>query len=411
MTPFESLQATLGEDVVEVHAPHSVEGALLEATFRPRDGDELSRGLAALSEQRLPVLVRGGGTRLQIGSPCPAARALLATEGIVGIDEFDSDDGVVHVRAGTPLAVVAKAVSDAGWELPLDPPGATTTVGGAIAAAATGPRRQHFGSPRDCVLGLQVVLASGERTRCGGRVVKNVTGYDMAKLYTGSFGSLGVIEGAWLRLRPRPSAVTSAVASLPASDPERSIGIGLAAARRSSARVVAVVSGSPAAGLAGLAPGDDAWVLVVEYAGEAPAVSRDLAWLCEEAGAREVPEASGLAGRLRELQGTGEVRARLSVLPSQLPELLALLASAAIGTVSYPGLGIVYAFSDRDAQPLLEAARASDADILLEALPLEARREVDVFGDPGARLPVARALKQRFDPLGILNPGRFQGRL
>jgi hypothetical protein len=152
-------------------------------------------------------------------------------------------------------------------------------------------------------------------------------------------------------------------------------------------------------------------VLVVEYAGEAPAVARDIDWLRDQATAREVPEASQLVGRLRDLQGAGEVRARLSVLPSQLPGLLAPLSSAGVGTVTYPGLGIVYAFSEGDAKPLLEAARGSAADILLEALPLDARRDVDVFGDPGAALPIARALKQRFDPLGSLNPGRFQGRL
>ena len=411
MNSFESLQATLGEDVVELHDPRSLEGALLEAPLRPRDGDELAGSLAALSEQQLPVLVQGGGTRMQVGSPCPGARALLVTGGISGIDEFDADDGVVHVRAGTRLAVVAEAVGEAGWELPFDPPGDTTTVGGAIAASATGPRRQQFGSPRDSVLGLQVVLPPGERTSCGARVVKNVTGYDMAKLYTGSFGSLGVIEAAWLRLRPRSRAVAGAVVVFPGSGSEPPLGIGLAAARRGSARVVAIVSGGLAVQLGVATPGDEAWVLVVEYAGEAPAVARDIDWLRDQATAREVPEASQLVGRLRDLQGAGEVRARLSVLPSQLPGLLAPLSSAGVGTVTYPGLGIVYAFSEGDAKPLLEAARGSAADILLEALPLDARRDVDVFGDPGAALPIARALKQRFDPLGILNPGRFQGRL
>ncbi len=408
MSSVEALRATLGEDVVELHEPRSLEGASLEATLRPRGGDELARTLEALLEQQLPVLVQGGGTRMQLGNPCPGARALLSSERIAGVDEFDAEDGVVHARAGTPLAVVAEAVGEAGWELPFDPPGATTTVGGAIATSATGPRRQRFGAPRDSVLGLQVVLASGERTSCGGRVVKNVTGYDMAKLYAGSFGSLGVIEGAWLRLRPRSRAVRSAVVVLPGSDPEPPLRIALAAARRGSARVVALVSGDTAAQLGAPAPGDGAWVLVVEYAGEAPAVESDGAWLRDEAGGRDVPLASRLVGRLRDLQGAGEVRARLSVLPSELPGLLAPLVGAGLGTITYPGLGIVYAFSDGDTKPLVEAGRASEADVLFEALPLDARRDVDVFGDPGPAFPIARALKERFDPTGILKPGRVQ---
>jgi glycolate oxidase FAD binding subunit len=411
MSSIEALQAALGEDVVELHPPRSFEGASLEATLRPRDGAELARTLETLSEQQLPVLVQGGGTRMHLGNLCPGARALLSSERIAGIEELDAQDGVVHVLAATPLAVVAEAAGEAGWELPFDPPGATTTVGGAIATSATGPRRQRFGAPRDSVLGLQVVLASGERTSWGGRVIKNVTGYDMAKLYTGSFGSLGVIEGAWLRLRPRSRAVTTAVVAFPGSDPQPPLRIALAAARRGSARVVALVSGDPAAQLGAPTPGDAAWLLVVEYGGEVPAVDLDGAWLRDEAGAREVPEESRLVGRLRDLQGAGEVRARLSVLPSELPDLLAPLVDAGLGTITYPGLGLVYAFSDGEARPIVKAARASDADVLFEALPLDARRDVDVFGDPGAEFPIARALKERFDPAGILNPGRFQGRL
>lgn len=411
MSSLAALQAALGEDVVELHEPRSIEGASLEASVRPRDGEELSRALVSLSEQQLPVLVAGGETRLHLGNPCPGARALLSSERIAGIDEFDEQDGVIHALAGTPLDAVATAVREAGWELPFDPPGATTTVGGAIATGATGPRRQAFGAPRDSVLGLQVVLASGERTSCGGRVVKNVTGYDMAKLYAGSFGCLGVIEGAWLRLRPRPAAVASAAVALTGSDPEAPLRIALAAARRSSARVVSLVSGAPAERLGAPTQGDGAWVLVAEYAGDVPAVEHDLAWLRDEAGAREVPEASRLVGRLRDLQGEGSVRGRLSVLPSELPTLLAPLAIAGLGTITYPGLGIVYAVSDGDAKPIEQAARATGADLLFEALSLDARRDVDVFGDPGGGLPIARALKERFDPAGILNPGRFQGRL
>ena len=106
-----------------------------------------------------------------------------------------------------PLRDVREALAASGWELSLDPPGRDSTVGGCLAAASVGPRALGLGLPRDQVLGLTVSLASGERVRCGGRVVKNVTGYDLNKLYTGSFGSLGVIESAWLRLRAAPRAL------------------------------------------------------------------------------------------------------------------------------------------------------------------------------------------------------------
>ena len=411
MSSFEALRETLGGDIVELHEPRSLEGASLEADLRPRDADELARTLSALSESRLPVLVRGGGSRLPLGNPCPAARALLSTERLVGIDEFDADDGVIHARAGTPLSVLDEVVSEAGWELPFDPPGASTTIGGVIAAAATGPRRQKFGAPRDSVLGLEVVSASGQPTRCGGRVVKNVTGYDMAKLYTGSFGSLGVISGAWLRARPRPRARRSALAVLSGPEVEASLRLALAASRRGSARVAALVYGEPAGGLGASSAGGGNGRLVVEFAGEDPEVERDMTWLSEQAGVRLQLEGDPLVARLRDLQGSGEVRVRLSTLPSRLPGLLAALLATGAGCVTYPGLGLIYVFSDTDVEPVLQAARAVDAEWLFELLPLERRREVDVFGEPGDGFPIARALKARFDPLGILNRGRFQGRL
>lgn len=411
MSGLEALRETLGEEIVELHPPRPLEDASLEAHLSPRNSDELARSLAALSESRLPVLVRGGGTRLSLGNPCPEARALLSTERLVGIDEFDADDGVIQARAGTPLGVLDEAVAEAGWELPFDPPGASTTIGGVIAAAATGPRRQKFGAPRDSVLGLEVVLASGQPTSCGGRVVKNVTGYDMAKLYTGSFGSLGVISGAWLRLRPRPSSRQSALAVLSGLEVEASLQLALAASRRGSARVAALVHGEPAQALAASTADAGSGRLVVEYAGEVPEVERDMDWLSGQAGVRLQPEGDPLVECLRDLQGSGEARVRLSALPSRLPGLLAALLAIGAGCVSYPGLGLVYVFTDGDVEPVLQAARAADAEWLFEALPLERRREVDVFGEPGDGFPIARALKARFDPLGILNPGRFQGRL
>ena len=151
-----------------------------------------------------------GVTGWRWATPPPRADAVLSTERLVGIDEFDPSEGVCHVLSGTPLSELRERVAATGWELPLDPPGAGSTVGGCVAAASLGaPVLSGSEPPRDIVLGLEVALASGQRTRCGGRVVKNVTGYDLNKLYTGSFGALGVIEAAWLRLRPKPDRVAS----------------------------------------------------------------------------------------------------------------------------------------------------------------------------------------------------------
>jgi glycolate oxidase FAD binding subunit len=234
----------------------------------------------------------------------------------------------------------------------------------------------------------------------------------MAKLYAGSLGTLGVIEAAWLRLRPKPPLVKTAVIAFDGSDPERASRTALDAARRATASVVAVVAGEPAVQLGSPATGEGAAMLVVEYAGDAPAVERDLEWLLAQAGGREVPEESRLVGRLRDLQSTGAVRSRIATLPTRLADVTVPLGGASFGTIAYPGVGVVYAISeDPDAALAPIDALTPDANVVFESLPLERRRERDVFGEPGAEARIARALKERFDPAGILNPGRFQGRL
>jgi glycolate oxidase FAD binding subunit len=396
---------------VEAHAPVTVDGEPIDATLRPDDGDALARCLEHCARFRVSVLPRGGGSRMDLGNPPRGRPVFLSTAGVAGIDELDLGEGVCLVRAGTRLAQVREALAGSAWELPLDPPGAGSTLGGALAAAAHGPRALGFGRPRDVVLGLEVILAGGERTRCGGRVVKNVTGYDLAKLYVGSLGTLGVIEGAWLRLRARPRAVALVEARVTGVD--AALSLGLAAARLPTARAAAVVAPAHS----------EACELVVELAGEAPAVERDASRLADSAGAGAA--LPGALDRVRELQAavpTGfGVRARVSALPSKLPAAARALRAGGAALLVQPGLGTLhaaFAAADGDAagtERALDcaaaAARAGAGAARAEAAPAFAKRGRDVFGEPTEALAPMRALKNRFDPDGLLNPGRFWGRL
>ncbi len=412
------------EELVE-REPLDVDGCRVSATLIPRDGESLAQMLGALSERELAVVVRGGGTRLGLGNPPHRADAILSTERLVGVDTFDAQDGVAYVRAGTRLSGLRAEVNAQGWELPLDPPGESSTVGGCLATAATGPRRLGFGAPRDCVLGLDVALASGERTRCGGRVVKNVTGYDLAKLYTGSFGTLGVIEAAWLRLRPLPERVELRVASFP--DRAETFESALAISRRASSRAVALMN-APAAGALDHAVRSSSaraadWLLLAELAGDAPAVVRDARWLEEEFAAERPDPGLGPEpiAELRALQGRAVAprgaRTRIAALPSRLAPVCGALSDA--GLIVYPALGLVYAVwsgdtspvSDADLDRVAHAAREAEGTVVCEELSPELKQKHDVFGDPGSSLSLMRALKTQFDPRGTLNPGRFQGRL
>jgi len=408
---LDKLTEVLGGDVVERHDPVTIEGAELGATLRPADGKALGVTLGALSLSGLSALVRGTGTGLGLGNPLEGASVILSTERLAGVDELDAGEGVCHVLAGTPLREVREVVADGGWELPLDAPDASASVGGVLASAAIGPRATGFGTPRDAVLGLEVALTSGDRVRSGGRVVKNVTGYDLNKVFTGSLGSLGVIEAAWLRLKPRPQAVRVLEAS--ASGVEKACALGIEAARRATARVAALVS-----------PTDAGFRLVVELAGDAPSVAADAEWLEARAGAVASSDAAIDALRLLQDGPAADDRLcfRLTSVASRLAGSVERLHSAGAHLLAYPGLGLVYAsfaLGGEDARSagdarwaqVAAAAEACEGGFRLESGPLWAKAGRDVFAYQGSSLALIQRLKERFDPRRVLNPGRFVGRV
>jgi glycolate oxidase FAD binding subunit len=402
---LQRLQDELGP-AFERHAPVSLDGVEVAATVRPGDGAALSVALEAISRLGLAVVPRGAGTRLALGNPPARVDAFLSTQSLRGVDEFDPGEGVCHALSGTPVGELRERIHPHGWEVPLDVSD-ESTLGGALATAAVGPRCQGLGRPRDVVLGLEVALASGARTRCGGRVVKNVTGYDLQKLYTGSLGSLGVIEGAWLRLRPSPDRVLHLEAP-PASEAD-ACRAGIAASRAAGVRGFALV-------------GDCAPLLrsVIELAGDAASVRAEAERLAKTLGAREV--AADALDRVRERQlgpeGGGALRFRLAILPTRMESSISALRRAGAEVIAYPGLGLVYAIfagpaADADAAfgAAARISREASGEVLCEEAPPTAKRGRDVFGESVSTLPLSRALKTRFDPNGVLSPGRFAGGL
>ncbi len=411
------LRDVAGEGGLEQHAPVEFEGAQLSATLRPADGETLARVVSTLCRLRAAVVLRGSGSGLGLGNPPRGAELILSLERLVGVDELDEDEGVCHVAAGTTLAALREKLAHSVWELPLDAPQPTATLGGCLAAARIGPRSLGFGRPREVQLGLEVTLGSGERTRCGGRVVKNVTGYDLGKLYTGSLGSLGVIEGAWLRLVPKPARVR--VLELEATDVDEACATGLAAARRASVRAVIALADASAprnAADSGRSAAEISPRLVVELAGDDLAVERDADWLTAEHGARSAGEGVLAAAAAKGLAAADGLRFRLSGRASRLAGAAQALRDAGASLAVQPGLGLIHAhFAAAEGaaapawQTVAAAASAAGGAALLEAAPLAAKRERDVFGGDPALLGLTRSLKQRFDPHGVLNPGRFMG--
>jgi len=396
---LQALAPSLGE-ALRFHDPVPVDGVPVSATLVPRDAEALSAALVTLGEARCAAIPRGAGTQLGLGNLPRRADCFLSLEAFSGVDELDASEGVCHAGAGTPLSELRRRVQDAGWELPLDDAGRGGTLGGALATAVLAPRAQGFGRPRDIVLGCEVVLGDGLRTRCGGRVVKNVTGYDMAKLYTGSLGSLGVITGAWLRLRPRPAAVR--VLSGDEQDDADAIALGVAAARCVTARSCLLCEETR-----GLRA-------TVELAGDAASVERDAQELARS-GLRHASPALRDAVATRRFAGLpNTLRFAVSAVPSGLAACVAVLREVGAELLVLPGLGLVCARANAtDAGAIFDAvaraALAGGGRHLCEQAPPDAKRGRDVFAAPVAEVALSRALKARFDPSGVLNRGRFAG--
>lgn len=404
----------------EPAAPSVVDGAAVGGRFRPRGAEELAAGLAALSRAGAAAVVCGGGELLHEGHPPARIDWLVETRGLCGIDAFEPEEGVIHARAGTTVAEIRHRAEAEGWELPLDAPGAGATLGGAIASGASGPRAQGFGPTRDAILGLEVVLARGERTRCGGRVVKNVTGFDLAKLYAGSLGTLGVVEGAWLRLRPAPAERRATVLLDVSPGPAL-----LAESRRAGVRAAVwldpTAARDPALGLAAGAAdavGRGAWLC--EWAGAPEALERDARAMAAALGGAWVPAPEGALDAVRDRRARppepGRVRARIAVLPTRAPALcdeLAARLGAGVEIALCPALGEVRVEADwsglATAARLRRLAREAGGSVAIEALAPAEKDGVDCFALPAATRRLMAAIKERFDPDGLLSPGRFGG--
>ncbi|HKP91662.1 MAG TPA: FAD-binding oxidoreductase, partial [Thermoleophilaceae bacterium] len=183
----------------------------------PKSYDRAAAALRDAAADGGRVRLVGSGTRSAWGAPRGEPAVEISTAKLDAIVEHNAGDLTAVVQAGVPVAKLRKKLAKAGQMLALDPPG-EGTVGGLFATADSGPLRHRHGAPRDLVLGMTVALSDGTVARTGGKVIKNVAGYDLAKLFTGSFGTLGLVASVSVRLHPLQSETASAVGA--SEDPE-----------------------------------------------------------------------------------------------------------------------------------------------------------------------------------------------
>jgi len=198
------------DDVAQATVGDAVDGVPARWVARPGSTEEVSTVLRVAAGLGLRVVARGRGTRLAWGVAPTALALLVDTSRMATVLAHVAGDLVVTGHAGLPMGALQRALAAHRQRLALDYDNPGGTIGDTIATAASGPLRYRYGSVRDLLIGITVVLADGTITRSGGKVVKNVAGYDLGKLYTGSLGTLGVITQAWLRLQERPRFRASA---------------------------------------------------------------------------------------------------------------------------------------------------------------------------------------------------------
>jgi len=430
---IERLREVLGDDVVSEgdFSPFRVHGRTPPAIVSPWNAEQAAAALRVCSENRWPVEPAGAGSWLDWGRTPDRSGVVLSTERMAGVTAFEPADLTISVAAGTPLAEVEETVAVDRQTLGLDPPARPgATIGATIALASAGPLRFSLGTPRDTVLGLELVTGDGRVVRLGGRVVKNVAGYDLVRLLVGSRGTLGLITQAHVKLRPAPDVDVTAVYA--ADSPEWLMAHVYSQAGRVWPAALELISPATAAAVGRPAR----WCLLVRSRGNAPFVAearRRLAAL--EGGAEFLAEAD--AAHLWESLGNLEAQARLAVrfasLPNRLGDVLGMARAVAEGpdghssdswfVAAHAGNGIARLWRNEPIEgeesavgtlvrSIEEARRlfAPDGGSVIAPLFPTGIDGFDPFGSPPGLHALTSGIRHVFDPAGILMPGRLISR-
>ncbi|MBI2846868.1 MAG: FAD-binding oxidoreductase [Chloroflexi bacterium] len=407
----------------------------------PKTVEEVSKLLSLSTQEGVAVIPRGGGTQMGLGNIPRRVDMVVGLSRLSRVLEHHAADLTVKTEAGITLGELDSALAPARQFLPLDPMlPESATIGGILATNASGPLCLRYGTARDMLLGIKVVSASGVVTKAGGRVVKNVAGYDMNKLYIGSLGTLGVIVEATFKVAPIPRVKATLYATFEsiekASDYAHRI---LHSVFRPLALECLAGSTTESIGLKlGIDIVQKGIAVAALFGGVPSVVERELQEsqdICQRTGAVSFVTLRGEAndniwGEIRGLGRDDKESPRLvtmaNVLPSDAFQLVGTTQALGeelgltTGVVAAPGSGTVRGFweirrpENMDMlASLIMKLRGLAVDLkgslVVESCPTSLKEKLDVWGAEGADLAIMRRIKEQFDPKGILNPGRFVG--
>lgn len=382
-------------------------------TFQPADAAGVAAKLKWANDEGLAVSVHGAGTKQSWSARAGRTDVVLSTLGLNAPADHVPGDLVATVSAGTSLDAVNDVLRRERQWLPLDPACSNrATIGGIISTNDSGPRRHRFGTPRDLIIGIEIALADGRIARAGGRVVKNVAGYDLSKLLCGSLGSLAVVTSATFKLAPLPPVSATLVASLPDA---RSAGALAVALGGSTLTPSTVELQSPP------------HRLLIRFETSPRATERQVAAatsLCATHGAAtEVltgqAEADAWIAHERRMADDAGTIVKLATLATDVAGMLSrvetLTAEHGIGytAAGRAALGVIFVrlvgdpgSHDAIVGELRREAAARRGSAVLLAAPPGLKERLGAWGPNSDAVPIMRAVKARFDPRGTLNPGR-----
>jgi glycolate oxidase FAD binding subunit len=392
----------------------SLPGADPQVLLEPESAEGVADALRCASKSALRVAPRGGGTKLGWGNPTLGAELILSTLRLDQVLEHASGDMTATVQAGCRIARLQEVLSQHGQRLAIDPlwP-ARATVGGILATNDSGPLRVRFGSLRDLVIGATVALADGTLARSGGKVVKNVAGYDLPKLLTGSFGTLGVIVEATFRLHPLAKHSQTVSFAFPSFD-------------EANRFTLAVLDSTlVSTGLQVRARRNARPIVDTRFEGVPTAIEAAVDRLASLSANAEQLDPSADVWNLREGlwdERSESIVCKFSVLPSALAAFSKLLdrttaahhlewemigQAIGVGLLRLKGAPPdVYTTAIQELRQ--DLAQGAGSLVILDCPP-EIKFRSDAWGDAGDALPLMRRVKQQLDPAGILNHGRFVG--
>ena len=390
----------------------------------PESVEQAAGMLYTAAEHQRAVSPVGIGAFLHIGGLLRRYDLALCLQRMNRILDYQPTDMTVSVEAGISLARLQQVLGEHNQWLPVDPPWPErVTVGGLIAMNLSGPSRLSQGTIRDFLIGIKVIRADGTIIKSGGRVVKNVAGYDLAKLYCGSFGTLGVIVEATFKVRPRPE--TQTVISFPFPSAEQAMEVALRVLGTELQPTSLELTNVDVGG--GQRSDRSSYQLFIGFAGSAEEITYQQGRL------REIARVSGerehaLLEAIRDFPVSGEaaLRCKVSLLPSQIAAFCKAVEEEtpvrdlSVEMVVHAGNGILYFRLPQRENPSREKllsfvdwirilAKKLGGSVVIETIDPALKDRVDVWGHVGSSFPLMKRLKETLDPQGMLNPGRFVG--